>query len=89
MSWPQEIAGSRDAAAMPDDLLRIVGDLDERKAIEILALHPTAAEIEEAAMWAAGDGDVLAKAGRPLTGIAAEIFDILSADEEEESPPIR
>ena len=28
------------------DLMRLVGDLDERKALEILALHPTIAEIE-------------------------------------------
>jgi hypothetical protein len=88
MPKPQSIASTHDAAATHDDLLRIVGDIDERDALEILALHPTIAEIEEAAVWAVGNGDVLAKTGRPLTGIAAEIFEILTADEEE-PPPIR
>ena len=77
------------AAATHDDLLRIAGDIDERKVLDILALSPTIAEVEEAAIWAEGNGDVLAKTGRPLTGIPAEIFDILTADEEEEPPPAR
>ena len=32
---------------------------------------------------------VLAKGGHPLTGTAAEVLDILTADQEEEPPPIR
>ena len=79
-------AHNRRAEATHDDLLRILGEIDERKALDILALHPTVADIEEAAIWVGGDGDVLAKAGQPLTGIAAEIFDILTADEEEPPP---
>ena len=85
MSKSPSRARRRRGAATHDDLLRILGEIDERKAVDILGLHPTVADIEEAAIWASGDGDVLAKAGHPLTGIAAEIFDILIADEEE--PP--
>jgi hypothetical protein len=66
-----------------------VGEIDDAKVIDILVLKPTMADVEEAAIWATGDGDVLAKAGRPLTGISAEIFEILTADEEEEPPPTR
>ena len=75
------------AAATREELLRLVGDIDERKIIDILALHPTVAEIEQAALWTGGDGDILAKGGHPLSGIAAEVLDILAADEEEEPPP--
>ena len=89
MPRPQSITGTRGIAVMHDELLRIVGDIDERKALDILALSPTVAEIEEAAVWATGDGDILAKTGHPLTGISAEIFEILTADEEEEEPTIR
>ncbi len=77
------------AIATRDDLLRLVGDIDERKVLEILALHPTVSEVEEAALWAGGDGDVLAKRGHPLHGTVAGVVDILAADEEEEPPPIR
>ena len=86
MPQSQTMTGIQDAAATHDDLLRIVGDIDERDALQILALCPTVAEVEEAAVWATGDGDVLAKAGRPLTDIAAEIVEILTADEDEEEP---
>jgi hypothetical protein len=79
----------RKGVATHDDLIRIAGDIEPRKAIDILALSPMIADIEEAIVWAAGNGDVLAKRGRPLAGIAAQIVDILTADEEEEPPPMR
>jgi hypothetical protein len=72
-------------AVTQEDLARLVGDLDERKTLDILALKPTVAELEEAAIWAEGDGDVLARIGHPLAGVVAQIVDILTADEEE--PP--
>jgi hypothetical protein len=49
-----------------------------------LTLEPNEAELEEAVIWAAGNGDLQAKAGRPLDGKAAKIFDIITADEEDE-----
>jgi hypothetical protein len=84
---PQINIEVRSGIATHEDLRRILGHIDDRKAIEILALHPKVLEVEEAAVWAAGDGDVLAKGGRPLTGVAAEIFEMLTADEDEEEPP--
>jgi hypothetical protein len=78
----------RTGAVSHDDLTRIVGDIDQRKALQILALNPTVADLEEAAIWAAGNGDVLGKRGRPLGVVAANIFDILTANEEE-PPPAR
>lgn len=80
VSDPQHVAISQ------DELRRILGDLDEDKIIEILGLRPSIADLEEAAVWATGDGDVLARSGRPLAGIVARIVDIL-ATEEDEPPP--
>jgi hypothetical protein len=71
-----------------DDVRGILGDIDDARIMDILALKPSLADLEEAAIWATGDGDVLAKSGRPLGGIAAAIVDILTADEEE-PPPVR
>ena len=77
-------------AATRQDVQRIIGDVDEFKLLEILSLRPSVSELEEAAIWSRGDGDILGKTGRPLTGVAAQLFDILTADEEEESrPPAR
>ncbi len=68
------------------DVRRIVGTIDDGKALQVFALHPTAEELEDAAAGAAGNGDLRGKAGRPLSGRAAAIFDILTADEEEPAP---
>jgi hypothetical protein len=73
--------------ASQEDARRILGDVDDDKLIEILALNPSPADLEQAAVWATGDGDVLAKSGHALSSVVAEIVDILTADEEEEPPP--
>ncbi len=73
------------APATLDDAKRLLGDTDERKIAEILAVQPTIWELEQAAIWHRGDGDVLGKAGRPLSGKAARVFEILAADEEDDT----
>jgi hypothetical protein len=71
--------------ATPDDARRLLGDADESKIAEILAMQPTIWELEQAAIWHRGDGDVLGKAGQALSGKAARIFEILSTDDEDEN----
>ena len=72
---------------MRDDIKAILGDVDEAQLIEILALKPTVAELEEASIWATGDGEVIGKGGQPpLTGKVAAIVEIIAADEDEEPP---
>lgn len=75
----------RDERPTREDLRRILGDLHDAKTTAILALDPTIAQLEEAALWLAGAGDPLAEAGRPLAGVAARICDILAAAEEEDT----
>lgn len=57
-------------------LKSVVGNVDQDMVIEILKLLPTPAELEEAVTWASGDGDVLAKAGHPLTKKVATVVEI-------------
>ena len=66
-----------------DDVLRIVGAVDDETAAEILALNPTIADLEIAALRAAGTDEPL-REHPPLGPVAAAIFDILVADEEDE-----
>jgi hypothetical protein len=63
--------------------MRILGEVGDAKIVEILALKPTLQDLEEAALWLTGDGDVLAKEGHPLGGVVAAIVDIMISDEEE------
>ena len=76
-------AEHRDTLAAPDDVKRILGELDDPKLLDILALRPTILDIEEASMWLSGDSDVFG-AGEPLKRVAGDIVAILTADEEEE-----
>jgi hypothetical protein len=69
--------------AASDDVKRILGELDDAKLLDILALRPTVLEVEEASMWLSGDSDVFG-AGQPLKRVAGNIVAILTADEEEE-----
>jgi len=70
--------------ASPDDIRRIIANLDDEKLLEIMSLQPTVHDIEEASLWLAGDTDIFG-AGKPLGSIAGEIVAILTADQEEES----
>jgi hypothetical protein len=85
---PVQSSNTPHTAINADQLRAIVGDIDDAKFIEILELRPTVAEVEQAAIWATGNGDILAKEGRPLSDKAAQIVEILTA-EEEEPPPMR
>lgn len=75
---------ARTAGATASDLRRLLGDIASAKAQAILAVRPTVADVEEARAWSEGDGDLLAKTGKPLTGKAALVYDVLSADDDDE-----
>ena len=71
-----------------EELRAIAGNIDDGKAVEILKLEPTSTDLEEAVIWASGDGDVLAKRGHPITEKVAAIVEILTSDEDE-PPPVQ
>lgn len=75
-------------AARRTDLVRLLGDLDDEQIVEILALNPSVAEVEQAALWVAGQGEELARKGHALMGVVASIVDIVTDDEDDE-PPVR
>ena len=71
------------AIATPEELRNLLGHIDPETAVKVLALCPTIAELEAVAMWLTGQGDVPDRAGHPLTGNAASIFEMLAAEEED------
>jgi len=83
---PVNLAAARTGTTSPparrDDLLRILHDLEDSTVLEILGLSPTVAEVEQAALWAAGQGHELDRTGHPLSGIVARIVAILQREEE-------
>jgi len=73
------------AFATPDDVRRVLGNLDQAQILAIMELRPSIADIETASLWLGGDPDVFG-AGMAVQGKAAEIITILDQDEEEEPP---
>ena len=73
--------------ATASDAHQILGDMDDSTLVAIMALHPSVAQLEEARLWLNGAGDVLGKEKRPLDGVVALIFDMLSVEEEEQPRP--
>jgi hypothetical protein len=86
MPKPKSGQPIRGQEAIGSDLHQILGEMDDSRAVAILALHPSVAQLEEARVWLNGGGDVLGKEHRPLDGVVAEIFDMLKVDEEELPP---
>jgi methylmalonyl-CoA mutase cobalamin-binding subunit len=72
-----------ESLAKRDDIKRIIGQLDDAKLLDIMALGPTIADVEEASMWLSGDADIFG-AGNPLKRVPGDIVAIVTADEDEE-----
>jgi hypothetical protein len=67
----------------------IVGRVSDATAKALIATGASEEELLEARQWAAGDSSLAKDKGRPLDGIVAALYDILTAesglaDEEEE-----
>jgi len=62
-----------------DEIVRLVGDVDEMTISAIVETGASLAEIEQAARWAAGDA--VARAERhEMSGRAAAVYDLLIGD---------
>lgn len=63
-----------------EQIVEVVGDITDAKAVAIIATQGTFQDLEEALAWASGESDVLGEAERPLAGAASKIYEILTAD---------
>ena len=71
-------------SATRQDIGRLFGECDDETVVEVLALRPTVIELEEAAAWHVGQGDLLAREGRPQNSKIAAILELLQDDETDE-----
>jgi hypothetical protein len=67
------------------DVIRLFGEIDEEDILQLLALQPTVMELQEAAAWLEGEGDILARAGHPMTPRIAGILEIVDRRDEEDA----
>lgn len=66
------------------EVRNILGDVDDVKLTAILALEPMLEEVEEAVSWADGM-EIKGNSEWPLKGKVGEIYDILTAELDDES----
>jgi len=64
-----------------ETVVELAGDIDNGKISAILAAEATIEDLEEAIAWAAGESDVMGEERLALSGVAALLYDILTADE--------
>jgi len=63
------------------DVARALGDEEDTAIAAIMALGPTYGEFHTALAWALGESDVMGEERNALDGKAAQIYEILAADE--------
>jgi len=63
------------------DIRRMFGSIDDHRALEILGLNPSREELEVTMAYLADMSDVMGEERQPLTGCAADIYDIVTRDE--------
>lgn len=68
-------------ALSAEDLHDLCGDMLDWKVKAILSLEPTAGDVAAAVAWLNGQDDLLEE-GRPLAGAAAQVYELLIADED-------
>ena len=64
-----------------DDIIRALGTLSDGSAKEILAFRPSWSDIEIVAAYLAGETDVMGEERKPLSGVVADILDIVRRDD--------
>ncbi len=64
-----------------DEVVRILGRIDDLRVAEILATGATSAEVLEAKNWTIRGGYVGKETKRSLHGAALKVYEILPADE--------
>ena len=64
-----------------DQVIEIVGQIEDWKILQIVSMNATAEELLEAHTGAIEQGDLEAETGRRMSGTVARLYEILMADE--------
>jgi hypothetical protein len=63
------------------EIRHVLGDVMDAKVAAILRIGATREDLDAAIAWLAGDTETLSESGHPLSGKAAEIYDVLTTEE--------
>lgn len=71
------------AVVTHDQVLEIVGRINDTRIAEIIATGATPAQVTEAFAWLSEDEYLGGELEKPLSGVVQQVYDILRADEPE------
>lgn len=74
--------GSKSLPVTAAEVRHYAGDVDDEIVAQILRLQPTSVDLEAATAYLRGQGDLADRAGHPLAGKAAQIYEILNSIED-------
>ena len=86
MATPRKGDSKSVPAMSAEEIRHVAGPLNDDAVSAIMRVGPSLEELELAARYALGEGDRLDRAGHPLTGRVAQLYEILSAEEADEEP---
>lgn len=69
--------------ATSEDIRHILGELDDAVVVQILANTPSLRDLNDAALWWRGDGDLIAREHRELSARALAVVEVLSGMDED------
>lgn len=69
-----------------EDILSVVGPVDETVIADVIATGATLGELSEAWAWATNDEALISEGRPPPTGRAAQLVDILADQDEDDEP---
>lgn len=64
-----------------DDVIRLLGPLSDQAVADILKVNASYTDLEAVALRLAQEDDVLGEMRQPLTGAAAQVYDIVKSVE--------
>lgn len=64
-----------------EEIRHIAGPLNDEAVAAILRVRPSFEELETATQYVLGEGDRADRAGHPLAGRVAQLYEILSAED--------
>ena len=74
-------SGRNRAKATASDALEILGPMPDARVAVILAAGAPTEQLEEATAWAAGESNAMGDMRRPVAGLVADVYELLTADE--------
>ena len=63
------------------DIQRMFGPIDDHRVLEIMGLNPSRKELEVTMAYLADMTDIMGEERQPLSGCAADIYDIVTREE--------